>query len=433
MVNGKCGNGRNEVVGITLKFKEHCGEDRGWMHRRTQENASVRQHEPAGRGLADEERFRLATEAMDGLVYDWDLLAGTARRSVGMASFLGWLPEEVPSDSEWWPAQIHPDDAAAVHRHFEEAVARQAKDCRQEYRFRHKDGHYLWIWDSNRIVYSAEGKPVRVIGCAVSIDERKRAEQELVRTKEELARVNAELETKVSERTAKLVEIVRELESWSYSIAHDLRAPLRSMRSFSSLLLDEYRPHLDSLGQEYLKRIDSAAMRMDAYLRDLLQYGKLGSGDFPLVTVDSGSLLDELVATYPNLQGPGIVIRVNRPLPRVQANVSALTQVFSNLMDNAVKFVEKGKSAEVVIRGEESDGWVRLWFEDNGIGIAPSARERIFEMFQRLHPVSLYDGTGMGLAIVRRAVQRMGGRVGVESAPGHGSRFWVELKAAGRK
>ena len=404
------------------------------MEMQTQvEEVLVRQQEPARKTLPDGERFRLATEAMEGFVYEWDVSAGIARRSVGIANFLGWLQAELPPDSDWWLAQIHPDEVEAVKQHFEEAVARRSESCRHEYRVRHKKGHYLWIWDSNRIVYSGDGQPARVIGCAVSIDQRKRAEQELTRAKEELARANVELETKVAERTAKLLEMVREMESWSYSIAHDLRAPLRSLRSFSSMLLEDYHANIDTTGQEYLQRIDSAAARMDAYLRDLLHYGKLGTGDFPLAAVDAGALIDALLDTYPNLQPPRCVIRVDRPLPRVLANESALTQVFSNLMDNGVKFVQKGKTAAMLIRAEECEGWVRIWFEDNGIGIEESARERIFEMFQRLHPASVYEGTGMGLAIVRRAVERMGGRVGVESEPGLGSRFWVELKGAGKE
>jgi PAS domain S-box-containing protein len=376
-----------------------------------------------------EERFRLATEAMKGLVYEWDVSGGLTRRSAGMAEFLGWRPDEVPMDSDWWPQQIHPDDAPFVHSHFGEAVATQANHCALEYRIRHKDGHYLWIWDSNRIVYNEKGEAARVIGCVVSVDERKRAEEELLSAKEELHRVNESLEIKVEKRTKKLLEMVAELESWSYSIAHDMRAPLRTMHNFSNFLLEEYGPRLDAIGLNYLQRIDAATQRLDHYLRDLLHYGKMGRGELPLREVDTTTLIGEILATYPNLQPPKCDIKVKMPLPKVQANASALTQVLSNLLGNAVKFVKEGTLPEVWIWAEEKPGCVRLWVKDNGIGIDSQAQERLFGMFQRLHPSGDYEGTGMGLAIVRRAVERMNGTVGVESAPNEGSRFWVELKA----
>jgi signal transduction histidine kinase len=140
-------------------------------------------------------------------------------------------------------------------------------------------------------------------------------------------------------------------------------------------------------------------------------------------------LINEIVTTYPDLQPARCDIQVVGSLPRVQANAAALTQVISNLLDNAVKFAKPGAFPRVRIRAEELDGWVRLWFEDEGIGIDGRAHKRIFGIFESLHPHGAYEGTGIGLAIVRRAVERMAGKVGVQSEPGKGSRFWVELKA----
>lgn len=376
-----------------------------------------------------EERFRLATEAINGLIYDWNVASGIARRSAGMAEFLGWRPHEVPEDSRWWPEQIHPEDASTVLGKFDDAIAKQVPAFSHEYRIRHKLGHYLWIWDSNRIVYSASGKPVRVIGCVVSIDEHKKVEQALRNTKEELARTNKDLERKVEERTAKLQETVAELESWSYSIAHDMRAPLRTMHGYSKLLAEEHGPKLEPAARYYLQRIDAATQRLDQYIRDLLDYGKVVRGELPLVSVDAGELINEIVTTYPDLQPARCDIQVVGSLPPVQANAAALTQVISNLLDNAIKFVKPGAFPRVRIRSEQMSKWVRLWFEDDGIGIDGRAHKRIFGIFQSLHPHGTYDGTGIGLAIVRRAVERMGGKVGVQSEPGHGSRFWVELKS----
>jgi PAS domain S-box-containing protein len=375
-----------------------------------------------------EERFRLATEAINGLIYDWNVPADITRRSAGMAEFLGWRAEEVAEHSRWWPEQIHPDDLEAVLQRFRDAVARQLPACSHEYRVRHKLGHYLWIWDSNRIVYDAQGQAVRVIGCVVSIEEQKRADQALRKAKEELARANHDLERKVEERTAKLQETVAELESWSYSIAHDMRAPLRTMHGYSKLLAEEHGPKLEPAARYYLQRIDAATQRLDQYIRDLLDYGKVVRGDLPMASVDAGALIGEIVTTYPDFQPARCDIQVVDGLPPVQANAAALTQVISNLLDNAVKFVKPGAFPHVRIRAEEINGWVRLWFEDEGIGIDGRAHKRIFGIFQSLHPHGAYEGTGIGLAIVRRAVERMGGKVGVQSELGHGSRFWVDLK-----
>jgi PAS domain S-box-containing protein len=375
-----------------------------------------------------EERFRLATEAINGLIYDWNVPAGTTRRSAGMAEFLGWRTEEVPEASGWWPEQIHPDDAVTVLKRFRDAAAGQLPACSHEYRVRHKLGHYLWIWDSNRIVYDAQGQAARVIGCVVSIEEQKRADHELRKAKEELARANLVLEHKVEERTAKLHETVGELESWSYSIAHDMRAPLRTMHGYSKLLAEEHGPKLEPAARYYLQRIDAATQRLDQYIRDLLDYGKVVRGDLPIASVDSASLIDEIVTTYPDFQPARCDIQILGALPPVLANAAALTQVISNLLDNAVKFAKPGAFPHVRIRSEEIDGWIRLWFEDEGIGIDGRAHKRIFGIFQSLHPHGAYEGTGIGLAIVRRAVERMGGKVGVQSEPGHGSRFWVDLK-----
>jgi PAS domain S-box-containing protein len=375
-----------------------------------------------------EERFRLATEAINGMIYDWNVAADTTRRSAGMAEFLGWRAEEVPEDSGWWPEQIHPDDAETVLQRFREAVAQQLPACSHEYRIRHKLGHYLWIWDSNRIVYDAQRNATRVIGCVVSIEEQKCADQALRTAKEELARANQDLERKVEERTGKLQETVAELESWSYSIAHDMRAPLRTMHGYSKLLAEEHGPKLEPAARYYLQRIDAATQRLDQYIRDLLDYGKVVRGDLPMASVDAASLIDEIVTTYPDFQPAHCDIQVVNGLPPVQANAAALTQVISNLLDNAVKFAKPGTFPHVRIRAEEINGWVRLWFEDEGIGIDGRAHKRIFGIFQSLHPHGAYEGTGIGLAIVRRAVERMGGKVGVQSEPGQGSRFWVDLR-----
>jgi len=236
------------------------------------------------------------------------------------------------------------------------------------------------------------------------------------------------LERTVAERTAKLREMVTELESFSYSIAHDMRAPLRSMRGYADILRHEHGEKLDHNARDYLRRIGASAERLDALIRDVLDYSKVVRGDIALQSVNTDKLVHEIVESYPDFQPPQAVILVQTPLPNVLANPAALTQVVSNLLSNAVKFVAPNVTPRIAVRAECKGAWVRLWFEDNGIGIPPHGVERIFKVFQRMHPADEYEGTGIGLAIIRKAIERMGGRVGVESEVGKGSRFWVELQ-----
>lgn len=237
-----------------------------------------------------------------------------------------------------------------------------------------------------------------------------------------------ELERLVEERTARLQDLVGELEHFSYTITHDMRAPLRSMRGFSELLLDLANDPAGWQGApHFAKRILVAAERMDLLITDALNYSKAVRQELPLQPVDTAALLESMLDTYPEFQPSRAKIRVQGKLPVVQGNQAALTQCFSNLLGNAVKFVRSGETPDIRIGSEElPGGWVRILFEDKGIGISPQMLPHIFKMFSR--GTSAYEGTGIGLALVNKVVQRMGGRVGVESQEGQGSRFWVELK-----
>ena len=257
--------------------------------------------------------------------------------------------------------------------------------------------------------------------------------RQLAKAREDLQQHAANLEKTVAERTEKLNETVQELEAFSYSIAHDMRAPLRAMRGFSRILAEEHSAGLEDEGKSYLERIGTSADRLDQLIQDVLNYTRVVRSDIPLSPVNTEKLLQDIIESYPNLQRPNLKIEIVKPLPVVQANAAALTQVFSNLLGNAVKFVRKDVQPRVKVWAEavsQNDSVMRFWIEDNGIGIDEQSKERIFQMFQRLNRAELYEGTGIGLAIVRKAVERMGGKAGVESELGKGSSFWVELKAS---
>ena len=278
-------------------------------------------------------------------------------------------------------------------------------------------------------VLSPDGEVEFIAGTARDITERKNSEEALRQAQAKLQEYATNLEVTVQQRTAELQKTVNELEHFSYSITHDMRAPLRSMHSFATLLLNDFAPALPPLAQDYLKRIATSADRMDHLITDALDYSKAMREELKLASVDSEKLLRGMIASYPAFQPPAANIEIQGHLPIVLANHAGLTQCFSNLLNNAVKFIPHGQVPHVRIRAETRDPMVRLWFEDNGIGIPSEMHERIFGMFQRLS--GQYEGTGIGLALVGKVVERMGGKVGVESEPGHGSRFWLELKSAG--
>ena len=280
--------------------------------------------------------------------------------------------------------------------------------------------------------------------------ERKQVEDALLRTEQalreserQLRESNTDLERRVAERTASLEETISDLEDFSHSITHDLRAPLRAIRSFAQILGEECLACGRPKAQEHIHRITSAAARMDRLIQDVLQYSRLARSELRLSPVNVQELLRGIIESYPAFQPPQVEIQINGPLPRMLGNEAALTQCFSNLLGNALKFVAPGTRPQVRVwaervgdpKAETRDpqpatlSIVRLSFADNGIGIPKDAHERIFKMFQRLD--KSYDGTGVGLTVVRKAVEKMGGKVGLESEPGRGSRFWIELKAAG--
>jgi two-component system sensor histidine kinase/response regulator len=218
-----------------------------------------------------------------------------------------------------------------------------------------------------------------------------------------------------------------ELEAFSYTVSHDLRAPLRSISGYVSVLMEDYGPQLDDAGRGHLMALDRASKRMDALTRDLLAYGRVAREAVTLERVPLQPLLEAVIS----LNGIGskhpAKIMIEPDLRDVFGHQFLLEQCLSNLINNATKFVSPGITPEIRIRTELRDGQVRLWIEDNGIGIDASYHRKIFSMFERVGDLHKYEGTGIGLAIVHRAVQRMGGSCGVESSPGQGSRFWVDL------
>ena len=304
---------------------------------------------------------------------------------------------------EGWDQGIHAEERESCASRFRAAfLAREPFEM--EYRMRRKDGEYRWMLNHGRPYRNLDGNFAGFIGCCYDITLRKKSE-------EETRSANAEL------------------EAFSYTVSHDLRAPLRSMSGFCQILIEDYGAKgQDRNWREYVERISLAARQMDSLIRDLLAFSRLARDKVELSPTDLGPLLAEVIA---DMGLDGSPAAVDGPSAVVLGNRVLLSQVFSNLISNGLKFVAAGNEPRVRVRSEERlDGWVRTWVEDNGIGISPEYHEKIFQVFERLNDASAYPGTGIGLAIVRRAVGRMGGKVGVQSEEGKGSRFWVDLPKA---
>lgn len=243
---------------------------------------------------------------------------------------------------------------------------------------------------------------------------------------------HAQLEAQVAERTAALRDSMQELEAFSYTVSHDLRAPLRAMQGFAQALLEDYGGVLDDAGRDYARRVVDASKRMDVLIQDLLGYSRLSREQLSLGSVNLDHVIHEVTREVEgDLKRRGGKLEIAAPLGSVHGNARLVQQILMNLVGNAVKFVPVGQGPFVRVRAEARDGVRRLWVEDNGIGIEAEHLQRIFRVFERLHGGETYPGTGIGLAIVRRGAERMGGAVGVESTPGQGSRFWVDLPLEG--
>lgn len=286
----------------------------------------------------------------------------------------------------------------------------------------------------------------------VEITERKHAEQSLLEAQIELKARAESLEQAVEARTAELRASVGHLEAFSYSLVHDLRAPVRAIHGFTQMVLEMPSSELGPHATELLQRVITASTRMDSLIQDVLSLSQVVRQPMKITPVDVDALVRTLVAERPELSPPRADIQIVGVLQRMRGHAATLSQCLSNLLDNAVKFVVPGEVPQVRVWTEElvtltspeslapgkapdtaqpiSRTVVRLWVEDQGIGIDPRNRKRIFEIFQRLHDNSRYEGSGIGLAIVSKAVACMHGRVGVESGRPKGSRFWLELPPA---
>jgi PAS domain S-box-containing protein len=292
-----------------------------------------------------------------------------------------------------------------------------------------KDGRLIHVAVTGSPVI-LEGKVAGVCSSAADITERKQAEEELRRTREQLQQHARELEERVAERTASLQQSVKSLEELLYTIAHDLRAPNRTIEGFSQILLAEHGDKLDETGRDLLRRMVESALRNDALIRDVLNLGRVSHTFVPIGRVDVEAVVARVAHEVRGaFEEHGAELVLGESWPRVLGNEVLLGQIIGNLVSNALKFRAKDRKLRVEITSvvEGRSGVLRV--KDNGRGIATEHHEKIFEPFVRLAGPE-EPGTGIGLAIARKAAMRIKGTVEVESEPGRGSCFCVKLPLA---
>ena len=211
-----------------------------------------------------------------------------------------------------------------------------------------------------------------------------------------------ELEKRVAERTIALQQTVSELETFSYTVSHDLRSPLRAMQGFAQAVMEDYGEKLDDQARDYLQRIKNAAERLDRLIQDLLSYTRVARYAVAPYVVDLDKFVRELIQGYPDLHPPAAEVVIEGTLPRVLGHEPALTQIFANLLGNATKFIKPGVPSKIRISSEDKGELVRFWIEDNGIGIEPRDFERIFQMFVQVNDPKTYSGTGSAFPLSRK-------------------------------
>lgn len=258
------------------------------------------------------------------------------------------------------------------------------------------------------------------------------AEAELKHTREELEKHLGTMEHVMAERTEELRETVAELEAFAHSVSHDMRTPLRALQGYATLLDAGLQGRASAEEQGYCKQIVRASARLNRMVREILSYSRVSHSKLRLEPVDLHRVVEELIEHNADLQAPHATISMEGRLPVVLGHEAALTQIFFNLLGNAAKFKRPGTNASIRLWWEDDEGRARVWVADDGIGIEPGNQHRIFQRFERINPATEYEGAGLGLALVKKAVERMKGSVGVKSEFGAGSQFWVELPLAQR-
>ena len=414
-------------------LRDELGEPRRWIGAVTDITERRKSHEAL---RESETRLRELTESLPQLIW-------TCRGDDGTCDYLSpqWVAYTGIPEAEQlgfrWLEQVHPDDrdpTVAVWN----AAAASGSVFDAEFRIRRNDGVHRWFKTRALPLRDGEGRVVKWFGTSTDIEDQKGAEEQLRKAlagltaaKDEVSRLNEGLERRVGERTAELNAINSELEAFTYSVSHDLRAPLRQADGFAKILLDDYGPKLDDQALHYLERVRQGTRFMGQLIDELLSFSRLGRRELARQTIGLGKVLQEAIEDLkPAVEGRRIEWHIGQ-LPWVECDSIMMRQVFTNLLSNAIKFTRPRENAVIEVGSATADGCPELWVRDNGVGFSMKYADKLFTVFQRLHRQEDFEGTGIGLAIVQRIIHKHGGRVWAESEVDKGSTFHFTLPAIG--
>ena len=367
-------------------------------------------------------RMRLATEATGVGLWEWNVVTNKIRWDAQMFRIYGIPPTRSGLvEYSTWSGAVLPEDLPEQERVLQDTVRRIGRSSREFRIHRADDGECRSIQAVETVRTDGQGRAEWVVGTNLDITERKR-------TEEEIRRLNAELEQRVVERTAQLEAANKELEAFSYSVSHDLRAPLRAVDGFSQAVLEDFGPQLPAEGQRYLQTIRGGAQRMGLLIDDLLAFSRLSRAPVNKQEVNTGELVRGVLADLSSMrEGRKIDLRLGE-LPACLGDAALLKQVWINLISNALKYTQKRAAAVVEIGCERTAEGDVYFVRDNGTGFDMRYAGKLFGVFQRLHRAEEFEGTGVGLAIVQRVIHRHGGRVWAEAEEDRGATFHFTLE-----
>ncbi|HAC14966.1 MAG TPA: hypothetical protein DCE78_03345 [Bacteroidetes bacterium] len=363
------------------------------------------------------ERFEKVTSATNDAIWDYDVFSDNLFWGNGYFTQFGYDLEVVKPTLNFLISLIHPDDreriSAKIQQYMTDGIS---TNWFEEYRFQKSDGSYALIIDRGVFIRNYHGMVIRVVGAMTDISYRKEYEESL-----------KELNSKLEEQTRDLIESNRELEQFAYITSHDLQEPIRMIHSFLSLLEKRYGDKLDDKARQYIHFATDGATRMRQIILDLLDFSRIGKYDDKIKPVDLNQVIKEVLATHRNRINESQALISNKGLPTLLTIESPMIQIFHNLINNALKYHRQGINPEILIEANDlGDEW-QFKVTDNGMGIEPEYLEKIFVIFQRLHTREKIDGTGMGLAIVKKVIENMGGKIWVTSEVGKGSTFYFTI------
>jgi len=300
------------------------------------------------------------------------------------------------------------------------ATIARGKVWRGEIKNRARDGSFYWVDTTIVPFLHADGRPRQYVAIRADITERKKAE-------EAVRQLNAELESRVAQRTAELEAANHELEAFSYSVSHDLRAPLRAVNGFTRILLEDFSAALPPAARHYLERANLGSQRMGELIDDLLAFSRLSRQPVTRKQVPPAALVKTIWEELkPQWESRHVELRVD-PLPDCLADPALLKQVWVNLLANAIKYTRPRELAQVTVGCTQASGQTVYFVRDNGVGFDMQYVDKLFGVFQRLHRMEEFEGTGVGLAIVQRIIHRHGGRIWATAQVGQGATFYFSL------